>query len=371
MFDPRAILGDDDWLHPEMLRALRHIVAIVVPLLLLVLLLAVVLCFWNRWDETVIITLIPIWVWAGFAIVISAIVWPTFKSPLTAITFALWTATGVALADETSGLLRQIGGLFVKPVKPAPLSTGAPAPGDRIRVASLNLGEMKDPQFHWHAIAALQPDIVFFQQVPHDFDLTAASVSLCGEKSGFVRSGTCAVAGRGKLALLSDDLPTGGLIATLERPDGEMIDLMNVELSHQRTESPLWRPEAWVELTERRREGRRLMRTLIESMPNRIGVERQIVGGSFAAPPGDDIFRLLRNAGLADSYRRAGAGWGNTYPESFPVLRADQVWATAQFQPLRSKTAEFGSPRHLAVVTEFQRVTTPDTLRPKAPTPKP
>lgn len=354
-----------------MLRTLRHILAIVVPLLLLVLLLGVVLCFWNRWDETVVVTLIPIWVWAGFGIVISAIVWPTFKSPLAAITFALWTATGVALADETSGLLRQIGALFAKPADPAPLAAKGSATSDRIRIATLNLSHLDTPPSDWQSIADLRPDLVFFQEVAPAFDLSAAASSLCGPDAGFVRSGTCAVAGRGKLSLISDDLPAGSLIATLERPEGEIIDLMNVELSHQRTESPLWRPEAWVELTERRREGRRLMRTLIESMPKRIGLERQIVGGSFAAPPGDDIFRLLRNAGLADSYRRAGAGWGNTYPESFPVLRSDQVWATAQFQPVKSKTMSFGSLRHLAVVTEFQRVTIPEPPRPKAPAPKP
>ena len=54
-----------------MWRPLKKTLATLVPALLLILFIAVMICFLNRWDSMVAVTLIPVWAWAAFGMTLS------------------------------------------------------------------------------------------------------------------------------------------------------------------------------------------------------------------------------------------------------------------------------------------------------------
>lgn len=334
-----------------MLRRIRHFFAVAVPTGLILLLAAVLLCYVNRWDQTVPITLVPMWAWAGFAMLVSAIAWPLLKSPLSLVTFALWLVAGVALSDETAGLIRVFrSGLAGD--SPPPIS--AEKGPDRLRVITVNAAGAEVPE-SLDSLSRLGPDIVFLQEVMDRAQLIDLTSELFGPKGSFIRSETCAILTQGTLSDVHIDEATGSILATLERPQGEVINLANLHLPTAIPRFDLWERECWIDLTARRRENRKTIRQVLGVLSDRGRNHPNLIAGSFATPPSDDIFRLLRNAGMKDSFRQAGFGWGNTYPLTFRLMRSDQIWGTLPYLPERSESFRSGAPEHLGVVTDFRR----------------
>jgi vancomycin resistance protein VanJ len=80
--------------------------------------------------------------------------------------------------------------------------------------------------------------------------------------------------------------------------------------------------------------------------------------GDFNIVPGSRSYRLLRQAGLIDTFRYAGAGWGLTSPTRYQYLpiplprlvRIDYIWATAHFVPLAGAVGPHIGSDHLPVV---------------------
>ncbi len=333
-----------------MLRRLRHFFAVAIPVFLVVVLLIVLLCYLNRWDELVVITLIPMWAWAGAGVLISIVAWPTLKSRLSLVTFALWLIAGVALSDETAGLLREFRAA-VSGGKPKPASS-EPGP-EKLRIVTLNCNDGTVEATT--GLKKLAPDIVLLQEAPERAYLIDLTSELFGVEGTFIRSEQCAILARGRLGDSFTEASTGSLIATLERPGGESINVINLHLPSAAPRFDIWNAECWRVLTERRKSNRRTLRNLLDTMPNRSVSDLRIVGGGFGAPPSDDIFRLLRNAGLADSFRQSGYGWGNTFPASLPLLRVDQIWVSPLYVPERSETFSVGASDHRFVVSDFRR----------------
>lgn len=338
-----------------MLRSLRQILALAIPAGLIVLFCGVMLCFWNRWDELVVVTLIPIWAWAAASALLSALCWFLAKNRLALFTFALWLLAGIGLSDETAGLLRDfrsaLGGAGPPPADPAARLRVVTAQGAAAGIGAL--GELEK----------LKPDLILIQEAPEPENLPVMAERLYGADAGVVRSGTGAIIGRGRLSIVHDNPGTGSLVAIFERAGtGDVIDVVCLDLPPSITRTDFWNPEAWAELTERRRSNRRLLRSLLEVLPRRLGDSLQVVGGDFGAPPSDDLFRLLRNAGLADSFRRAGYGWGNTCPVSLPLLRLDQIWASAQLEPLHSEPLRSVRSERRQVVTDYRLVRNPGAV---------
>ncbi len=339
-----------------MLRTLRHFFAIAVPVILVLVMLFVLLCHLNRWDEFVVITLIPIWAWAATGVLVSIIAWPTLKSGLSLLTFALWTIVGVALSDETAGLLREFhaavtGGkppAIAQPVDP-------PVPMETLRVVTLNCDDATAAATA--NLKKLEPDIVLLQEAPDRAALIDLTSNLFGLEGTFIRSDQCAILARGRLGDSVTESHTGSLVAVLERPGGERIALVNAHLPRATPRFDVWTAECWAELTERRKMNRRTLRDLLALAPKAetSPATALLVGGSFGAPPSDDIFRLLRNRGLRDSFRQAGYGWGNTFPSTLSVLRVDQIWISGPFLPERSETLITEHSDHRYVVSDFLR----------------
>ena len=333
-----------------MLRRLRHFLAIAIAAILVALLAIVLLCYVNRWDQAVVITLIPIWAWAAIAMLISGIAWPALKSRFCLVMFAVWLVVGIALSDETAGLLR-VFRAGIAGDSPRPISSERT--GDRLRVITINCdsGILEAAE----SLKKRDPDIVFLQNAADRALLIDLTSDLFGPSGTFIRSESCAILANGQLGDSFTETDTGSLVATLERPRGEKISVANFNLPTAIPRFDLWESECWTDLTERRRGNRRTVRNLLGTLTDRSGNHPRLVGGSFGAPPSDDIYRLLRNAGMKDSFRQAGFGWGNTYSRRFRFMRNDQIWSTLPYLPERSETFTAGASRHLGVITEFRR----------------
>ncbi|MCB1064655.1 MAG: endonuclease/exonuclease/phosphatase family protein [Verrucomicrobiae bacterium] len=335
-----------------MLRRLRQFFAVAIPTVLVLVLAVVLLCYLNRWDELVVITLIPMWAWASVGMLVSIIAWPTLKSQFSLFTFALWLIAGVALSDETAGLLREFRAAVAGGNTPAEGATEQPAP-ERLRIVTLNCGEGNEDATS--ELKKLEPDIVLLQEAPERPFLIDLTSELFGADGTFIRSEQCAILARGRLGDSFTEAETGSLVASLERPNGEQIDIVNIDLPRATPRFDIWNADCWQELIARRKANRRTLRKLLGTLPDRAGPEIQIVGGSFGAPPSDDLFRLLRSSQLVDSFRQSGFGWGNTFPGSVPVLRVDQIWTTYPFEPDRSETFSNAASDHRYVVSDFRR----------------
>lgn len=90
--------------------------------------------------------------------------------------------------------------------------------------------------------------------------------------------------------------------------------------------------------------------------------EPTIYMGDFNLIEGSPAYRLLKKAGLTDTFHACGSGSGLTFPTRFqymPVrlplmLRIDYVWVTKHFQPLSCQVAAGYGSDHLPVISELE-----------------
>ncbi|MCB1236257.1 MAG: endonuclease/exonuclease/phosphatase family protein [Verrucomicrobiae bacterium] len=336
-----------------MLRSLRSLLAIAIPALLLLLFGWVALCFLNRWDGMVPFTLVPIWAWAGLGMAGAALSWIMGSHRLSFFVFLLWLLTGVIASDETPGLFRGFLSALSAGKRPADLSpagSGESRP-NRLRVVTLNcaLGNSDAAA----QVRQFAPDIVLLQEAPSERRLAELAYDIWGADGTLLRSERCAILARGRLSQIYTEPVTSSLCATLRIPGGPEIDIVNCHLHRALPRFDLWKRECWEALSGVRVENRRLLRSLLDSLPERGNRVPRIAAGDFGAPPSDDIFRLLRNADYLDSFHEVGRGWGNTFPSAQSLLRIDQIWSSPGLAPRSSEAARAEPSDHRMVVTEF------------------
>ncbi len=82
--------------------------------------------------------------------------------------------------------------------------------------------------------------------------------------------------------------------------------------------------------------------------------------GDFNMTDQNDVYRIIRRAGLRDAFREAGWGLGLTYPrrllryESFPLLmRIDYIFYTGDFEATRAWVGPDAGADHLPVLAEL------------------
>jgi endonuclease/exonuclease/phosphatase (EEP) superfamily protein YafD len=76
-----------------------------------------------------------------------------------------------------------------------------------------------------------------------------------------------------------------------------------------------------------------------------------VVGGDFNTTPLDTAFDALRPR-LADSFARAGLGWGATGTNDWPLFRVDQVWTNSSIIPTQVSAAKTIHSDHRMVVCD-------------------
>lgn len=81
-----------------------------------------------------------------------------------------------------------------------------------------------------------------------------------------------------------------------------------------------------------------------------------IIMGDFNNTDQSDNYRIMRAAGLTDSFRAVGSGFGNTFPARLwpmPPVRIDFVWVTDHFEPQRAEVGPDGGSDHYPVVVDL------------------
>ena len=324
-----------------MWRSLKKTLATLVPALLLFLFIAVMICFLNRWDSMVTITLIPVWAWAAFGMTLSLLSWICFRGSFAAVVFSIWLASGLILSEEPRSLIRE---LFLPPASSLPEELRT------LRVVNINAEGMEE---NLRISAVLKPDIVIIQQAPEGDALEKFANDLFGDEHMVVTNRSNAFIARGEMVNTLGETDSATLHVRMLTPDGFLVDITNLDLEPYLPSPQLWKKEVWQRLTTTRVENRRLLRHYLGENQLTSGKIGRIVSGGFGTPPGDDVFRPLESAQLADAFGKAGTGWGNTYPADYPLVRLDQIWASANLRPLRAFTSVNPGSTHRIVVADF------------------
>jgi len=326
--------------------------AVAAPVALLGLHFVVMMCFINRWDQFVTITLIPIWIWAITATLLSLISLIVLNGRLAILSSLIWLGTGIICADETSSLIREVKASYVRSREPSIQDSESKlADPNHLRVITLNCSDRNSDAVK--EIKSLKPDIVFLQECPPIPELRQLTQHLFGGEGSYVSSWECAIIARGKLDQVDTETVSSSVYATLETLDGKKMDLINLHLQSAIPRLDIWNPKCWQSHVNARRENRSQLRAIVDMFPKRAGDWPKIIGGDFGTPPGDAIFRVL-DPNFDDSFKSAGLGWGNTYTNRYPLLRIDQLWVSEDLEPTASIALPSNYSDHRIVVCDYQ-----------------
>lgn len=327
-----------------MWRKIQKFLGTFVPTLLLILYFVVAICYLNRWDGMVPVTLTPVWAWSAAGMLVSLITWILCRGVYPGVLFTLFLFTAVAFSEETRGIVREL----IVTLRKAPPAEPSPR---LLRVVSVRCNGKESAL---RLAAESKPDILLIQEAPDKMILEAVADQLYGVERSVSHHHNAAVIARGETLAWMGDPKSSTLHVRIRRLDGFILDVTNLDLDGCAPHLQMWRPTAWNDLIRRRTETRRLVRQFLGENPiNRAKVGR-IVGGGFGTPPGDDVFRPLQTNGMVDTYAASGIGWGNTYPAEFPVLRLDQIWSSKNLLPVRSETIPNPDSRHRIVVSDVE-----------------
>jgi len=326
--------------------------AVAAPMALLGLHFAVMMCYINRWDQFVPVTLVPIWAWAVVGMVASLLSLLVFRGKLPILSLLVWLATGLICADETPPLMREVKASYQRSLSPGkPGKAVKPDEAGRLRVITLNCSNRNLEAAK--ELKSLEPDIVFLQECPPLPELRQLVQHLFGDEGSYVSSWQCAIIARGKLKQINTEPASSSIYATLETEDDKIFDLINLHLRRSIPRFDIWKPDCWGALVDARKENRDQLRSIAAMFPKRAVPGPRIIGGDFGTPPGDAIFRVL-DPNFDDSFKKAGRGWPNTWPKRFPVLRIDQLWASGELEPVSGLVLPSNHSDHRIVVCEYQ-----------------
>lgn len=307
----------------------------------------VMVCFAFRWDKVAAVTIIPFFLWAVPGIVLALLGWGLLRTKHGFFMLLIWLVSVAACSDESYGLVRST---FATPPEP-----GQPPPykgREVLRVVTLNCGDFQARTKSPLELEPFEPDIVFLQETPHYRYVYEMTKRLYGDEGTFVHDVDCSILARGTLVKSTINRTSDWFQVTLKRPDGVQVELLNVHLANAVTDLKLWQRATWRRHKGNRRLRRMQILTCVQMLLRTAGHRPAIIAGDFNAPPTDAVFRHLREH-FTDSYRRAGTGWGNTFSNSFPLLRIDQIWSTPELIPVRQTTVKSGHSDHRFIVCDL------------------
>ena len=311
-----------------------------------------VVLFSRQPDRFAAFTVIPVWIWGSFGLLLSCGAFLLFRARLSLFMTATWILTVLLVADETRGLAR---------LGSAPLVAGPPARFDGrevVRVATLNRAGSNE-NFS-ELIIRHQPDIIFIQEIAHPYRLRQLNETLFQGKGDYRydKHTRCGLVVRGVIEHHIPNppaLPYRNQQVRAKLPNGRRVELVNVHLQAASTDLSLWKRECWRSHCHNRQERRsEIAFTLQKLEKTNINpkLPAVIIAGDFNAPAGDRVFRLLEDA-FSDTFSDAGAGWGNTYHSSFPLLRLDYIFASPAFYTARSRAVRVEESDHRMVVSDL------------------
>lgn len=306
----------------------------------------IMLCFAFRWDKVSAITIIPFSAWTAIGTALAIYGYLVLRWKQTLFLALIWGGSAVICADETRGLARSFSEL------PTP-GTATAVDGELpLRVLTINCGSFVNRAAAAREIEAYKPDVVFFQESPHYRFLQNMTDRMFGRDGAFIYDFDCSIAARGKLTKTSAMRHGNWLQATLTLAGGRQIELLNVHLDQAVTDLKLWRKSTWKHHYYSRRARRLELSTAVNNLLRTGAPRPAIVAGDFNAPASDAVFRQLERH-FSDTYARAGSGWPNTFSNSLPLLRIDQIWTTPEFAPVRHSATKSSHSDHRFVICDM------------------
>lgn len=318
-------------------------------LLSLALHLVTLYAFVRQPDRLTAFTVLPIWIWGGFGIGLSALAFCVLKAPLSLMMTAVWSVTVLAGADE-SKVLSHLGNESPEPGPPLS-HKGQPV----LRVITMNCAtfEFGSPS---RELARWQPDIVllqdaFPQQVREIADM------LYGGRGDYRCHGTTnGIATRWRIEREIRNPTARNQQVTIRLSEKSSIEVVNLHLESAATDLRLWNRWTWTNHRinrAKRVDQAAIVRSILEettAFPN----TPVILGGDFNAPAGDIVHQRFSDV-LEDSFAAAGTGWGNTFHRRFPILRIDMLFHSPHFTAVRAKAVETSHSDHRMVVVDYVR----------------
>ncbi len=295
-------------------------------------------------------TVMPIWVWGGIGLMFSITAFWFLRAPFSLWVTGIWAVTVLYLADEAkviSNLTKsppELGGAGMEDGKPL------------LRVLTLNCKYFNynggsDPGVD---IERWDPDIVLLQEV-QPYQVKQVADRLYHGHGDYRSHQSNGIVTRWRIDREVRNPLYRDQQVTVAKPDGTLLEVVNVHLQTAATDLRLWSPRCWYEhrvnRTIRYTEMWHTLQVLEDTAPGRSA----IIGGDFNAPPSDPIQRLLKGD-FEDAFIRAGTGWGNTYQRRIPVHRIDQIHATRQLRALHCAAVTTTQSDHRMVVADFLRL---------------
>lgn len=305
-----------------------------------------VYCFARQPDRFAAFTVMPIWLWGGFGLLLSSVAFYFLRASLSLVMTGVWAVTLLVGADEA----RVLANFGKRPPLPG---QAAPCQGVAVlRVATLNSAffTFGNPAAD---LAAWQPDIVLLQDIlPHQVRQIADL--LYGGRGDYRVHQSNGVITRWKIQREIRNPSQRDQQVTLLLPGGMEIEVVNVHLATAATDLRLWRKSAWSDHRNNRAIRQKelsLTQQILEqttAFPN----TPTLLGGDFNSPASDIVHRQLARD-FVDAFATAGTGWGDTFQRRFPVLRIDHIYSTRHFAPVRCRAVTTRNSDHRMVVADF------------------
>lgn len=238
-----------------------------------------------------------------------------------------WLIWGLAASEEIHAFFRTV---------PDDVELGGfRFDGKRLRIVSLNCegGSLEAAQ----ETQSWKPDIVLLQESPSKKDLQILAKELFGPKAGLIVGPDASILSRFPLASAhGKERPPTNFTAAFAKLDGNQKALVvSLRLAPPVLRFDYWNPECWGDYARGRAAHRDELQALMRSVAAFDDDWPMIVGGDFNGPP-DRSLRTLMEPRLQDAARVSGSGWTMTAVNEFPLVRIDQIWVDARWEPLRT-----------------------------------
>jgi endonuclease/exonuclease/phosphatase (EEP) superfamily protein YafD len=305
-----------------------------------------VYCFARQPDRFAAFTVMPIWLWGGFGLLMACVAFYFLRASLSLVMTAVWAVTLLVGADEA----RVLANFGKSPPRPGVAEYHQ---GKRVlRVITLNCAVFTrgDPS---RDLAAWRPDVVLLQDAYPD-QVRRIADALYGSQGDYRAHQTNGIVTRWKIQREIRNPTQRNHQVTILTPSGGSFEVVNVHLRTAATDLRLWNRSAWREHRANRalRQKELSFTRKVLEQTTRFPNTPTLFGGDFNAPAPDIVHRQL-SRDFVDAFAAAGTGWGDTFHWRFPILRIDHIYATRHFTPVRCRAVTTRHSDHRMVVADL------------------
>lgn len=303
-------------------------------------------CYAKQPDSLAAFTVLPIWFWGGFGLILSVFAFCFLRAPLSLIVTALWAVTLSFAMDEAKALSN-----FSHPViQPSRQSTSQNS--QIIRVATVNCAYLAAGN-PIEDLKAWNPDIVLLQQI-HPHQIPLLSSQLFGKNADSRALQTNAIITRFPIIREVRTQNTRNQQITIQLPNKTEIEVLNLHLATAATDLRFWNKSSRKNHTINRQHRRHELATILKTLELTTSSHTTpvILGGDFNAPA-NDVIHLQLPHDFIDSFSAVGRGWGNTFHRRFPILRIDHIYSSPYLQPLSSGTIISKKTDHRILISDL------------------